>query len=86
MNKNEHVYFDVFGYPYPLTIVSDRYSGVYSGGDFTAWNLDADEVPEQIYSDDSSCLYFFEHTNIPYGRGGSPNEAIADLVNRLKGD
>ena len=51
----------------------------------TLADLDADEIPEQIYSDDSSCLYFFEHTNIPYGRGVSPNDAAMDLVRRLKG-
>ena len=82
---NDDVYYDDFGYPYPLTIVSDRYSGTYSGGFFTAWNLYADEMPEQISSDDNSCSYFFEHTNIPYGRGVSPNDAAMDLVKRLKG-
>lgn len=28
--------------PYPLTIIADRYNGTYSGGRFTAWNMDYD--------------------------------------------
>ena len=40
---------------YPLTITADRYTGTYSGGQFIAWNLGADEVPEEIYYDDCGC-------------------------------
>lgn len=47
-------------YPYPLTICVDRYSGAYSGGEFTAWNLDANEVPEEIHSDDVTCSLFWD--------------------------
>lgn len=30
---------------YPLTIIKDRYSGVYSGGKWLAFNLDPEEIP-----------------------------------------
>lgn len=30
---------------YPLTIISDRYTGAYSGGEYLAFNLDFDEIP-----------------------------------------
>ncbi len=68
---------------YPLTIVCDRYTGCYSGGEFTAWNLYPDDIPEGIYGDDVGCSSFFSHTKIVYGRGKTPNDAVIDLINRL---
>lgn len=44
---------------YPLTITKDRYTGVYSGGEWTAWHCDADEVPSEIASDDVTCCDFW---------------------------
>lgn len=44
---------------YPLTIVKDRYTGVYSGGEWTAWCCDADEVPPEISSCDLACSDFW---------------------------
>jgi hypothetical protein len=44
---------------YPLTITKDRYMGTYSGGEWTAWNCDADEVPEEIACDDVTCCEFW---------------------------
>lgn len=41
-------------YPYPLTVVMDRYSGIYSGGYFTAWNKYPQEISSRI--DDSDCI------------------------------
>lgn len=45
---------------YPLTIVKDRYTGVYSGGEWTAWHCDADEVPPEIASGDLPCGRFWD--------------------------
>ena len=67
-------------YPYPLTICFDRYSGTYSGGEFTAWNLDADDVPEEIHSDDVTCSLFWDKNEIPVGTGYTPEEAIKNLI------
>ena len=44
---------------YPLTITKDRYTGVYSGGEWTAWYCDADEVPPEIASGDLPCASFW---------------------------
>ena len=33
-------------YPYPLTVLMDRYSGIFSGGKFTAWNKEQDSVKD----------------------------------------
>ena len=69
---------------YPLTITADRYSGAYSGGRFIAWNLDADEVPEDIYSDDCGCHIFWADNEIVCGKGTTVSEALADLYAKLK--
>lgn len=44
---------------YPLTITKDRYTGVYSGGGWTAWYCDADMVPSEIAADDVTCCSFW---------------------------
>jgi hypothetical protein len=69
---------------YPLTIVRDRYTGCYSGGKFTAWNLYPEDISEEIYADDVGCSSFFSHTKIIYGRGETPNDAFMDLINMLE--
>ncbi len=68
---------------YPLTIVSDRYSGTYSGGKYTAWNLRS--APDEVWYDDVTCATFFSSTDIPYGVGNTPEEAVEDLKGKLKG-
>lgn len=80
---------DVYENLYPLTIVTDRYSGVYSGGKFTAWNLNPDEVPEEICWGDGSALEIFQDIsngkrNIVYGIGATPDEAVMDLYRKIK--
>lgn len=47
---------------YPLTITKDRYMGTYSGGEWTAWNCDADDVPAEIACDDVTCCEFWSMT------------------------
>lgn len=83
---SEKVYLDGDGYPYPLTIVSDRYGGVYSGGKFTAWNCESYGVPEGQAGCDLTCSdFWYDNTEI-VGLGKTPVEAIEDLKNKLKGD
>lgn len=69
---------------YPLTIVSDRYGGTYSGGNFTAWNLDFDEIPHAVNSDDVDCHEFWLENQIVVGKGSTINEAIYDLYLKLE--
>ena len=73
-------------YPYPLTIVLDRYTGVYSGGKFTAWWRDADQVPSEISADDVTCAnYWFseERNEECIGKGDTIEDAVADLVQQI---
>ena len=79
---------DVYENLYPLTIVMDRYTGVYSGGKFTAWNLDPDKVPEEICWGDNSASEFFDdirygRRHLTYGIGETPDEAAMDLYIKL---
>lgn len=74
---------------YPLTIVKDRYSGAYSGGEHTAWNLDFYEIPIDIALDDVCCMEFWENEENKQkyivGKGRTVSEALADLYVKLKG-
>ena len=73
---------------YPLTIVFDRYSGAYSGGKFTAWNCNTEDVPQAISSDDVSCDEFWETVDndsaqsIKFGVGDTVIEAVSDLLRK----
>lgn len=69
---------------YPLTIINDRYTGTYSGGEFTAWNMDYSEIPTEPAEDDVTCMWFWSDTEIPIGRGKTPQEAVDDLRRRLE--
>lgn len=69
----------IFESIYPLTIVADRYGGVYSRGAFTAWNLDTDEVPTEIASDDVTCMNFWGKNKITCGKGATVEEAVGNL-------
>jgi hypothetical protein len=83
MTKNKE---DIF--IYPLTVVSDRYCGVYSRAAWTAWNRDPDCVPEEIYGGDDECMiYWDEEYNHEYdlvGFGDTPQNAIDDLATKIK--
>ena len=71
---------------YPLTIIADRYDGAYSGGRFTAWGMDFDEIPPEIAMEDCVCADFWQHAKdngYIIGVGDNPREAALDLyVNR----
>jgi hypothetical protein len=70
---------------YPLTIIADRYSGTYSGGLYTAWNLAYDVIPDGVEFDGDDALDFWESNSIPYGKGRTVSEALIDLYLKLKG-
>lgn len=70
-------------YIYPLTIIRDRYSGCYSGGKFTAWNIDADCIPYAQCGSDIPCGSFWGENTRPVGLGDTPDEAIKDLETKL---
>ena len=69
---------------YPLTIIKDRYGGTYSGGEYTAWKLDFDEIPPEAAGDDANCYDFWKKNKTPVGKGDSIREAVLDLYIQLK--
>ena len=83
MRREADPYYDI----YPLTIIADRYTGVYSGGEYLAFNLEFIEIPSEVIGNDVECRNFFDNnTNLVYGRGNTPDEAIKDLAKQMKGD
>lgn len=68
---------------YPITIVMDRYNGVYSGGKWLAFQGNPDEIPLDYSYGDLEAKAFADKPICTYGRGQSPDEALADLERRL---
>lgn len=68
---------------FPLTIVFDRYGGIYSNGKYTSWNLYPHQVPKEINSNDITCMCFWDDNKIIVGIGNTPNEANNDLIFKL---
>lgn len=72
---------------YPITIISDRYSGTYSGGEWTAWALDPWNLPDGIFDSDVECAVAWRNLKedrkrgkLAFGVGNTPEEALRDLV------
>lgn len=68
---------------YPLTVIKDRYRGTYSGGKYLAFNLDFNEIPEDVIGSDVPCRQFFYETDLVYGKGSTVDEAIKDLCRQI---
>lgn len=67
------------------TIILDRYGGTYSGAAWTAWPYPEYQIPEYAQAGDVECRDFWEdHKDFPIGRGNTPNEALADLRQRME--
>lgn len=69
---------------YPLTIIHDRYGGVYSGGNFTAWPYDHWDIDDGVDGDDVSCMTYWNTTEDLAGRGDTIIDAVIDLGRRAK--
>jgi hypothetical protein len=70
---------------HPVTITGDRYGGIYSGGSWVAFPLFPGQVPEEPGSSDVIADgWWRDHTDLPIGRGDSPDEAYQDLLRRLE--
>lgn len=59
-----------------IIVVDDRYSGVYSNAEYTAW---VKSVPGDISADDSTCKEFWRTNKVICGKGSSVDEAVAGL-------
>ena len=76
------------GYIHPLTVIADRYSGAYSGGYYTAWQMYASDIPEGPEGDNSECGVFWAdywagRMHYDIGIGDTPDEAASDLKAKI---
>lgn len=72
---------------YPVTIIKDRYSGTYSNAQWLALQADSSQVPDEIGSDDGDEMNFWrahKDSELPIGKGKTPDEALADLIIKSK--
>ena len=69
---------------YPITIVQARYGGTYEGAEWLAFNRYPENLPEDWDGDDMSCNEFWTETREFIGKGGSPQLAYTDLLEKLK--
>ena len=71
---------------HPLTIITDRYGGCYSGGKFLAFNLEPWQVPKGVDGSDLDCADFWNEEAKGYaiGKGDTVQEAINDLACKLQ--
>jgi len=70
---------------YPLTIITDRYHGTYSGGEYLAFPLLHTQIPAAVCGNDSECLSYWQtEDRLDYliGKGNSPSNAIHNLIDR----
>lgn len=69
---------------YPCTIIKDRYTGAYSGGEWTCWPKYIEEIPDEIEAGDIPCMEFWKsYDTSKVGIGDSPNDAVKDLRIKL---
>ena len=61
-DEADRIYSDIMENEiYPLVIIRDRYTGVYSGGKYTAWSGDVEDIlpPPEVNDDDIVCMNFW---------------------------
>lgn len=81
-------------HPYPFWVISDRYGGSYSGGNYTCfWNAD---YPDDVLGGDTECMLIWEEIKlgewgpmgfthpdggkVGVGVGRTPDEAIRNAA------
>lgn len=69
---------------YPVSIHQTRYGGVYEGVD-ALWFAVSGDLPDSAVGDDDECLDFWlSDASLLVGRGRTPNEALVNLIQRVK--
>lgn len=71
---------------HPLTIISDRYHGTYSGANFLAFHLDPEDIPSAIGGGDGEEMSFWESeeaSELLVGKGRTVQQAFNDLYNQI---
>lgn len=69
---------------YPLTILSDRYNGCYSGAKFLAFPRDHFNIEEEVAGDDGECRRYWDTFDDLVGKGATIQAAVDDLMAKMK--
>ncbi|GIE80931.1 hypothetical protein Aph02nite_68810 [Actinoplanes philippinensis] len=69
--------------PERVTIVRARYGGLYEPGTWVAFACWPEDLSPDWNADDATCAGFFAERADETGGGDSPQEAYADLLQRL---
>ena len=64
---------------WPVTIIATRYGGIYEGGEWAAFPLHPEQVPDDARADDITCPTWWEQYARFVGVGVTPDAALADL-------
>lgn len=83
MTKEDADFWVEDEFHYPVTIIADRYSGVYSRAKFTAWPHYETGIPDGPSDGDTECSEFWDSYSEPVGKGKDPNEAFQDLIDKM---
>lgn len=68
---------------YPLTIITDRYNGKYSGGKYIAFHAYPSEINEEAFGPFDECIQYWEDNINIVGRGNTSDEAMYDLARKM---
>ena len=64
---------------WPVTIVSDRYNGLYSRGEWLAFPCEPQDIPAAVFGEDNECADFWATYDKPVGKGYYPDDAFEEL-------
>ena len=71
---------------YPITITMTRYQGVYEGGAWAAFHEYPEDLPEDAFSDDITCMNWWGYFGNTAGVGKTPDAALYDLLAKMEKD
>jgi len=72
------------GPTYPITVVRTRYGGIYEPGEWVAFPLAPQDMPQDWNAEDLRCASFWFEFRGVVGAGASPGEAYDDLVEQYR--
>ena len=72
----------------PLTLIRDKYDGIFCGGNYIAFNKEYGELPmlNSSKATDSWIFKVLDKDKVPYGVGDTPCMAIENLYHKIRKD
>lgn len=69
---------------WPVTIVADRYHGLYSRGEWLAFPCEPQDIPAAVFGEDNECDEFWKNYEEPVGKGTYADDALEELIYLMK--